>query len=102
MNKPKYNKQDCESHSINGTIVFQETKRTSLLILGLFNVAVSYTVKFIYWYSRYANYKSRASLLYHLAWLQDRGVSYTVSCRRKFAFTKQEFKENNLPPSVNS
>jgi hypothetical protein len=93
MNKPKYNKQDCESHNINGTIVFQETKRTSLLILGLFNVAVSYTVKFLYWYSRYANYKSRASLLYHLAWLQDRGVSYTVSCRRKLRLQSKSLRK---------
>ena len=33
--------------------------------------------------------------MYHFAWLQDIGESYTDSCRGKFAFTKHVFQENN-------
>jgi len=44
MSKPKSTKQDCDSHNINGIIVCQETKKTCLLIVVLFSMAVSNTV----------------------------------------------------------
>jgi hypothetical protein len=44
MSNPKSTKGDCDRHNIYGTIVCQETKKTCLLIVVLFNLAVSNTV----------------------------------------------------------